>query len=149
MFVENENGFIITSKHQTLVSDEAPSYILRIQKDELERQLFSLRTFYVGVRRDWSNGTLVLFVRKDAFIGSGVIERIIAIDGLEDWERKLCLENNWYCKIVFSKLTRFQPIMSVKDTSAAGLNPSVLHGASIPRSDALKIERMIPARIII
>jgi hypothetical protein len=130
------------------VPDGATSYILRVQKDELEKRLFSLRTFYVGIRRDWSHGTLVLFVRKDAFIGSGVIERIVALDELEDWERKLCLENNWYGKIVFSKLTRFQPAVLVHDTSAAGQNPSVLHGASISRSDALQIERLIPARII-
>ncbi|HEV8404764.1 MAG TPA: hypothetical protein VGQ13_02540 [Nitrososphaera sp.] len=131
------------------MSEEATSYILRVQKDELEKRLFSLRTFYVGIRRDWSHGTLVLFVRKDAFIGSGVIERIVALDGLEDWERKLCLENNWYCKIVFSKLTRFQPVVPVHDTSAARQNPSVLHGASISRSDALQIEKLSPARIIL
>ena len=131
------------------MSDEPPSYILRIQKAELEKRLFSLRTFYVGIRRDWSHETQVLFIRKDAFIGSGVIERIVALDGMEDWERKLCLENNWYCKIVFSKLTRFQPVVSVKDTPAAAQNPSLLHGASISRSYARQIERLVPARIIL
>lgn len=128
--------------------DQSPSYILRIQKDELERQLFSLRTFYVGIRRDWSHGTLVLFVRKDGFIGSGVIERIVALDGLEDWERKLCLENNWYGKLLFAKLTRFRPAVPVQDTPAAGQNPLMLHGASIASADVSKIEALAPVRII-
>jgi hypothetical protein len=128
--------------------DEPPSYILRIQNDELERQLFGRRAFYVGITRDWSRGTRVLFVRKDAFAGSGVIDRFIATDGLEEWERKLCAENNWYGKIVFSRLTRLLPAVPVQDTPAAGQNPLALHGASISNSEAVQIEESASARII-
>jgi hypothetical protein len=127
---------------------EPPGYILRIQKDELERQLFGRRSFYIGIRRDWSRGARVLFVKKDAFAGSGVVDRFIAMDELEEPERKLCLENNWYGKIVFERLTRFVPAMPVQDTPTAGQKPLVLHGASISGSEALQIEESALARII-
>lgn len=131
-----------------MVSDELPSYILRIQRDELERQLFGRRAFYVSVNRDWSQGTLVLFVKKDAFVGSGVIDRFIAIDALGEWEKKLCVENNWYGKIVFAKLARFIPAVPVQDTPAAGQNPLALHGTSIPSSEALRVQGLAPSKII-
>lgn len=130
------------------MSDEPLCFILKIQKDELERQLFGRRTFYVSVNRDWSEGVMVLFVRKDLFIGSGVIDRFIAMDGLEEPERKLCLENNWYGKIVFAKLVRFQPAVPVQDTPAAGQNPLALHGSTISSSEARQIEGSASARII-
>ena len=128
---------------------EPASYILRIHRDELEeRQLFSRRAFYVSVRRDWSRGTKVLFVRKDVFIGSGVIDRFVGIDGLEELEKKRCLENNWYGKIVFAMLARFVPSVPVQDTPVAGQNPIALHGASMPGLDALQIEGLAHARIM-
>ena len=128
---------------------EPASYILRIHRDELEeRQLFSRRAFHVSVRRDWSRGTKVLFVRKDAFVGSGVIDRFVGIDGLEEPEKKLCLENNWYGKIVFAMLARFHPPVPVQDTPAAGQNPLTLHGASVSSSDVQQIEKSAAARII-
>jgi len=128
---------------------EPPGYILRIHRDELEeRQLFSRRAFYVSVRRDWSRGTKVLFVRKDAFIGSGVIDRFVGIDGLEEQEKKLCIENNWYGKIVFAMLARFHPPVPVQNTTAAGQSPLTLHGASMSSSDVQQIEKSAAARII-
>ena len=128
---------------------EPSGYILRIHRDELEeRQLFNRRLFYVSVRRDWSRGTKVLFVRKDAFIGSGVIDKFVGIDGLEEQEKRLCLENNWYGKIVFAMLARFHPPVPMQDTSAAGQNHLALHGASMSSSDALQIEKSAAARII-
>jgi hypothetical protein len=135
-------------KTETLVSDEPPSFILRIQNDELERRLFSLHMFYVGIKRDWSRGARMLFVRKDAFTGSGTIDRVVVLDNLEERERKLCIENNWYARLAFSKLARFLPAVPVQDTSAAGQNLLMLHGATISNAEALQIERLAPARII-
>jgi hypothetical protein len=135
-------------KAKATMSEEPPSYILRIQRDELERQLFTKRSFYVSINRNWSQETLVLFVKKDTFVGSGVIDQFIAIDRLEEWERKLCVENNWYGKIVFEKLARFIPPVFVQDTPAAGQNPLALHGTSMPSAEALQIEESASARII-
>jgi hypothetical protein len=134
-------------KTRALLSDEPPSYILRI-KDELERQLFASRSLYVSINRNWSPGTNILFVKKDAFSGSGVIGQFIAMDDLQEPERKLCMENNWYGRIVFERLARFVPAIPVQDTHVAGQNPLALHGASITSSEALQIEGSAPARII-
>ena len=129
--------------------EEPLGYALRIHRDELEeRQLFSRRVFYVSVRRDWSRGTKVLFVRKDAFVGSGVVDRFVGIDGLEEPEKKLCIENNWYGKIVFAMLARLVPPVPVQDTPAADHNPLALHGASMPGPDFLQVERLALSRII-
>ena len=127
---------------------EPASYILRIQKDELERQLFGRRAFYVNISRDWSQGTIVLFIKKDSFISSGVIHRFVAIDALDEWERNLCTENNWYGKITFARLARFVPPVPLQDTPAAGQNSLALHGASISVYDAEKIGGMPVVRII-
>ena len=105
------------------------SYILRLQRDEHERQLYAKRSLYVGIRRDWGRGTPILFAKKDAFIGYGVIDRIDGLDELNEDEKKLCLENNWYAKIVFGRLVRFYPPVPVQDTPARGLNQLALHGA--------------------
>lgn len=131
-------------------ADEQTScYILRIQRDELGRQLYAGKSLYVGIKRDWSRGTKILFVRKaDAFIGSGAIDRIVDLDEMGEGERKLCLENNWYGKLLFAKLTRFRPAVPVQDTPAAGQNPLTLHGASIAGVDVSKIEALAPVRII-
>jgi hypothetical protein len=135
-------------KTRALLSGGLPSFILRIQKHEFERQLFSLHTFYVGIMRDWTRRTRVLFVRKEAFTGSGTIDSIVALDDLQEHERKLCIENNWYCKIVFSKLMRFLPSVPVQDTSAAVQNPLALHGASVSIAEARQIEGLAHAKII-
>jgi hypothetical protein len=126
------------------------SYILKIQRDELERQLFGRHTFYVNISRGWSHGMVVLFVKKDMFIGSGVIDRFVGLDGIEEGEEKrLCIENNWYGKIVFARLSRFVPPVPVQDTPAANQNPLALHGAKLSKEVAAKIEQMATGKIIL
>jgi hypothetical protein len=132
-----------------MVGSEATSYILRIQRDELERQLYSQRILYVSIKRDWLRNTKLLFMRKAVFIGSGIIEGFISLDELREDEKKICLENNCYGKIEFAKLVRFYPTVAVEDTPVAGQNTIGLHGASLLRSDALQIERLARTRLII
>jgi hypothetical protein len=91
----------------------------------------------------------LLFVKKAAFIGSGIIDRFVSLGELKEDEQKVCLENNCYGKIEFSKLARFYPAVAVEDTPLADQNSLGLHGASLPRSDALQIERLARARLII
>ncbi|MEM3094549.1 MAG: hypothetical protein QXX64_02805 [Nitrososphaera sp.] len=137
-------------QNKSLVSEEPSSFILKIQNDELERRLFVAHSFYVSIKRDWMRGTHMLFVRKDAFIGSGTIDRIVMLDDLqEEEEKKMCIKNNWYAKIIFSKLARFLPTVPVQDTLAAAQNPLALHGASISGPEALQIEILARAKIII
>ena len=127
---------------------EPISYILRIQRDELERQLFAQRIFYVNISRAWSRDTIVLFVKKDTFIGSGVIEKFVTMDALEEPEKRLCTKNNWYGKILFGRLTRFIPPILVMVTPAAEQNALALHGASISHDISLRIGRMAAGRIV-
>jgi hypothetical protein len=132
-----------------MVGSEATSYILRIQRDELERQLYSQRILYVSIKRDWLRKTKLLFIRKAVFIGSGIIEGFVSLGELREDEKKICLENNCYGKVEFAKLVRFYPTVAVEDTPVADQNTLGLHGASLPRSDALKIERLARTRLII
>jgi hypothetical protein len=132
-----------------MVGSEGASYILRIQKDELERQLYGQRILYVSIKRNWLRNTKLLFIRNTAFIGSGIIDRFVSLGELREDEKKICLENNCYGKVEFAKLVRFYPAVALEDTSIAGQNILGLHGASLPRSDALQIERLARARLII
>lgn len=125
-------------------------YILRI-KDESERQLFVMRTLYIGIRRDWARNSRVLFVKRlhsgDAFIGSGTPKRIAELDELDDDERRLCMENNWYGKMVFEKLAKFQPPVDLQNTSLAEKMPALLHGLEITDDEISAIEKLVRIRI--
>jgi len=91
----------------------------------------------------------LLFIRKAAFIGSGIIDRFVSPIELREDEKKICLENNCYGKIEFARLVRFYPPVAMEDTPVAGQNTLGLHGASLTRSDALQIERLARVRLII
>ena len=132
-----------------MVGSEAASYIVRIQRDELERQLYGQRILYVSIKRNWLRNTKLLFIRNTAFIGSGIIDRFVSLGELREDEKKICLENNCYGKVEFAKLVRFYPAVALEDTSIAGQNILGLHGASLLHSDALQIERLARARLII
>jgi hypothetical protein len=129
--------------------NEPASYIIRIKSDDLERQLYSQRLLYVSIKRNWMCNTNLLFIKKAAFIGSGTIDRFISLSELKECEKKICLENNYYGKIEFAKLTRFYPALAVGDTPIRGQNLLALHGASMPHSDALQIERLVRSRLIL
>ncbi len=129
--------------------NEPANYILRIQTEDLERQLYSQRILYVSIKRKWLRNTNLLFIKKAAFIGSGVIDRFISISGLTEAEKMICLENNYYGKIELAKLMRFYPALPIEHTPIRGQNLLALHGASMPRSDVLHIERLVRSRLII
>jgi hypothetical protein len=148
-----KNDFIIAIILNYYYLMPPESYILRVPRDDVERQLYIKHSLYVGIRRDWSSGTKVLFIRKsesgdDVFIGSGLIHEIVILDDLAECEKKLCLENNWYCKLVFRTITRFYPIVPIKSTPAARDNPHMLHGAIVSTANLAAIEKLVQARII-
>jgi hypothetical protein len=132
-----------------MADNEPANYILRIQREDLERQLYSQRILYVSIKRDWLRNTNLLFIKKAAFIGSGTIDRFISMSELTEDEKKICLENNYYGKIELAKLTRFYPALAIEHTAIQGQNLLALHGAGMPRSDALHIERLVRSRLII
>src|ERR687898_1835461 len=132
-----------------MVDRDAASYIFKIQKDDIEIQLYVQRILYVSIKRDWLPNTKLLFVKKAAFIGSGIIDRFVSLGEIGEEEKKICFQNNCYGKIEFARLVRFYPTVAMEDTPVAGQNTLGLHGASLPRSDALQIERLARVRLII
>jgi hypothetical protein len=123
--------------------NDRPSFVLRI-RDSQERQLRVKRELYVGIRRDWSPGSKVVFVKKvpagDSILGIGIMERVAELDAMDGGEKKACLENNWYGKIIFSQVARFCPPVPVRDTDLASVPPALLHGHGA--EDISKIENM-------
>jgi hypothetical protein len=132
-----------------MIDSKAISYILRVRRKELERQLYAQRILYVNIKRDWLRSTKLLFVKKTEFIGSGIIDRFVSFNELREDEKKICLENNYYGKIEFAKLVRFYPAVGIEDTTVAGQNRLALHGSTLPRSDAIQIEQLARSRLII
>ena len=131
-----------------MIERDVASYIFRIQKDDIEIQLYVQRILYVSIKRDWLPNTKLLFVKKIAFIGSGIIDRFVSVGELGEEEKKICFQNNCYGRIEFSRLVRFYPALAVADTSIAGQNSLSLHGTSIPSSTAFQIEQLARARLI-
>jgi hypothetical protein len=125
------------------------SFVLRT-KDQ-GRRLYTGRKLYVGIRREWQKGSRLFFVDKsteDVIIGSGVFEKIVELDAMDAQERNLCLQNNWYGRIVFEHVERFLPPIPVRDTELAGTRPALLHGLVIPEEQVARIDSLVASRII-
>jgi hypothetical protein len=133
------------------------NYIIRITKDSVANQIYGIRKYYVTLRRDWSRGSKLIFVKKigplddDAFIGSGIIDKTIGLNELGDVsEKQAWIENNYYRKIIFGKLVIFYPPLLVKDTqiNAESQTGTLLHGAQISTSEISIIEGRVNIKII-
>jgi hypothetical protein len=132
----------------SLSSNSDVSYILRLGSGDIEGRLFTQRWLYVGVRREWTRGSKVLFAGKvDVFLGYGVIAKVQQIEELDAQEKEFCLQRNSYAKIFFSSLTRFVPPVPVEVTSIASLNPMALHGSRLSAKEASEIEGLANAKI--
>jgi hypothetical protein len=132
-----------------LAENSDRGFIIRLNTNEAERILFARKWLYVGVSRDWSKGSRVLFVRKaESFLGSGAIGDVRSIEGLELKERELCLEKNWSYKIYFEGLARFEPPIPIKETPVASQNPMSLHGSELTEEIISKVEQQAITRII-
>jgi len=117
------------------------NYIMRIANDEFEASVFSKKAYYTAMRRKWSRGTKILLVKKsaqgDAFIGYAVVDKVLGIEEMDLDDKKLCIENAWSNKIIFSKLVRLEPPVLVKNTvvSKWPQKGALLHGAPISDED--------------
>jgi hypothetical protein len=122
-------------------------FCLRV-REEQERQLYVRRELYVGIRRDWSRGTKILFVKKmptgDTVVGSGVLGRITELAEMGEEEKRRCLENNWYGRMSFSTLARFH--VPVSQTALAGQPPALLHGLAV--DDIAAVEALARSRLV-
>jgi hypothetical protein len=131
------------------------NYILRIVKDDWEKQVFALKAYYVGVRRGWEKGSTIFLIKKtesgDAFIGYGIIKNIASLDEMDDKEKEVCINNNWNKKLSFGKLVRFEPPVPVKDTVVGkwGQKGALLHGTPISQSDIEFITKIAKTKIML
>lgn len=130
------------------------NYILRIIKDQWERQVFAIKAYYAGVRRDWKPDGKILLIKNteagDAFVGYAVIKKITDLDEMDDEEKDMCIDNNWNKKLSFGKLVRFEPSVLVKDTVVGkwGQKGALLHGAPISEDDVESIVKMSKVKIV-
>lgn len=128
--------------------EDSPSFALRLRESQ-ERQLRVRRALYVGIRRDWSRGSKIVLVKKapsgDSIIAVGTLERVAELGDMDADEKKLCMDSNWYGKMLFSQVARFYPPIPVSATELAGVQPALLHGHAV--SNVSKIEAM-SAKII-
>lgn len=129
--------------------DDIIAYILRLGSEDAESRLFARRWMYIGVKRGWEPGTKVLFERKsEGFTGSAVVARIQLLAELGEAERELCLQKNWYAKLLFGTLARFHPPVPLKSTPIAAKDPLALHGAETSQETIGAIEDLAKFRII-
>jgi hypothetical protein len=130
------------------------NYILRIIKDQWERQVFAIKAYYAGVRRDWKPDGKILLIKNteagDAFVGYAVIKKITDLDEMDDKEKDMCIDNNWNKKLSFGKLVRFEPSVLVKDTVVGkwGQKGALLHGAPISEDDIESVVKMSKVKIV-
>ena len=129
---------------------ESSSFVLRVKNHERGR-LYARRELYIGIRRQWQKGSRIFFASRmdaDVLIGSGVFEKIIELDAMDEEEHRFCLQNNWYGKIVFDRVERFLPPLPIRETPLAECRPALLHGINVSEDHAAKIDTLVSSRII-
>jgi hypothetical protein len=118
---------------------QVEGYVLRIVGEELAAHVFDLAIYYSNLNRKWSSGQIILFVHKlelgDAFVGYGVIERILEKDELCDQERVECERGGWKMAIEFKYVRRLERPLLVKETflKDSKLRGRLLHGLPLDR----------------
>jgi hypothetical protein len=129
-------------------------YIIRITKNEVLNRIYGERIYYIELRRDWSKGSKLVFMKRTShtdysFIGSGIIDETFNADRLNYPEKLICIKNNCYKKIVFGQLVKFYPAVTVKDSlKDTWKTPALLHGAKVTESEILRIENLVTAFIV-
>ena len=89
-------------------------FIVWITRNDVLNMIYGQRIYFVELRRGWSKGMKLIFMKKThdidyCFIGSGIIDRVIDPSEFSSLEKILCASNNCYRKIIFGQLARFCP----------------------------------------
>ena len=117
-------------------------------------RIYGERTYFVELRRDWSKGMKLIFMKKThdidyCFIGSGIIDRVIHPNEFSSLEKILCAKNNCYRKIIFGRLARYYPSINVKQPKRGACKSlALLHGMHLGASDIAKIENLAVVSIV-
>jgi hypothetical protein len=113
---------------------EVVGCILRIDKKQWVKQVFTLAIYYSSIHRKWQAGQTVLFAHKtragDAFVGYGVIKNIYEKDELSDEERQECEKQGRKKALEFSYVIEFKNPLPIKETflKDSKLRGRYLHG---------------------
>lgn len=95
-------------------------YILRITTKEWVEQVYDRVKYYVGIRRKWKPGQIILFAHKtrkgDAFIGYGVINVFQPLEELTEKEKAECEKWGWYGALDFKYVKKFKEPVLIKET---------------------------------
>jgi len=100
-----------------------PGYILRISRDEWQKQVYELKKYYPGFTRRWKRGTVILLARKaeegDSFIGYGVVDKVEMPWEMPPEEEAYIKEHSWKCGLAFRTLFRFEKPFPIKKSILA------------------------------
>lgn len=121
-------------------------YVLRIVGKEPVDHVFELAIYYTNLNRKWTSGQIIFFLHKselgDAFVGYGVIERIMERDELCDQERAECERGGWKMAIEFRYVRRLERQLLIKETflKDSKLRGRFFHGLQL---DGVQIESLM------
>lgn len=115
---------------------EKYGYILRINTEEWENQIFEIQKYYTGMRRNYLPGTVILFMKKvkvDSIVGYGIIDKVEMLWEMTPEEETYCKENKWRLALSFKSLIRFvkpypKKVSPLRDDTRKG---AFLHGARL------------------
>lgn len=126
-------------------------YILRIAREELVDHVFDMAIYYTNLRRKWSSGQVILFIHRselgDAFIGYGVIDRVLGKDALSDQERVECERGGWKTAIEFKYVRRFERPLLIRETflKNSNLRGRFFHGLRLERGQVESVLKQAAA----
>ncbi len=129
-------------------------FVVRITRKDVLNRIYSQRSYFVDLRREWVKGLKLIFMKKNLdndyqFIGSGTIEKIVRPEELNNAEKLLCSNSNCYRKIVFGQVARYYPGIDVRDIMGGALKPiALLHGMRLSPSDVSRIENLAAVSVI-
>jgi hypothetical protein len=118
---------------------QVEGYILRIVGEEFAEHVFDLAIYYTNLKRKWRSEQIILFVHKsklgDAFVGYGVIGRILEKHELSDQERAECERGGWKMAIEFKYVRRLETPLLIKETflKDSRLRGRLFHGLPLDR----------------
>lgn len=130
-------------------------FIARITRDDVLNRIYGQRTYFIELRRDWSKGIKLIFMKKTSstgyfFVGSGIIDRIVSPDKLNSTEKMFCVKNNYYQKIIFGQLTKYIPEINVELIIRGNWKSfAMLHGAHLSAPDVENIECLSRVSIVL
>src|SRR5919205_2344174 len=108
---------MLLSKSDQMIHNS--NYIVKISNPAQAHEIFWKRVYYPKLRRSWTRGSKLIFITKrnseDVFIGLGKIKANYDLSLLDHNERKICIQNNVYSKIIFDTMVRFFPAIVTRD----------------------------------